>query len=121
MACCNILNRLLAVVLCAGALVSFLVSIQQQEPELLKHLGWTFYICCATLLYALLVTVLLAVIHGDNSRIEPAVDLSVIIVQFTFKQILQVDDMASQLQMPALGRPFTLGMLYDARKDALIP
>ncbi|XP_062282181.1 stonustoxin subunit beta-like [Scomber scombrus] len=29
--------------------------------------------------------------------------------------------MASQLQMPALGRPFTLGMLYDARKDALIP
>ncbi|CAK6978736.1 neoverrucotoxin subunit beta-like, partial [Scomber scombrus] len=33
-----------------------------------------------------------------------------------------VDDMASdQLETAALGRPFTLGMLYDTRKDALIP
>ncbi|XP_053197839.1 stonustoxin subunit beta-like [Scomber japonicus] len=28
---------------------------------------------------------------------------------------------SDQLEMAALGRPFTLGMLYDARKDALIP
>lgn len=70
--------------LCASALIAFLVSIEQQEPELLRHLGWTFYICCATLLYASLVCVLLGVIHGDGGRVEPtvrggaAVDLSVI-------------------------------------------
>ncbi|XP_050925583.1 uncharacterized protein LOC108882478 isoform X1 [Lates calcarifer] len=77
--------QLSEVALCAGSLISFLVSIEQQDPELLHRLGWTFYICCATLLYASLVTVLLGVIHGDGGRVEPAVragaaavDLSVI-------------------------------------------
>lgn len=71
------------VALCAGALIAFLVFIEQQEPQWLLHLGWTFYICCATLLYATLVTVLLGVIHSDGGRVGPAlrggrVDLSVI-------------------------------------------
>lgn len=35
---------------------------------------------------------------------------------------LQVGDMASENKvLAALGQPFTLGMLYDARKDELIP
>ncbi|KAI3352019.1 hypothetical protein L3Q82_020257, partial [Scortum barcoo] len=77
-----ILN-VISAALCAASLVAFLVSIEQHDPELLKHLGWTFYICCATLLYALLVTVLLGVVHGDAAQVEPAVraaavDLSVI-------------------------------------------
>ena len=25
------------------------------------------------------------------------------------------------IQMPCLGRPFTMGMLYDCRKDILVP
>ena len=34
----------------------------------------------------------------------------------------QVGEMASDVMATAaLGRPFTLGMLYDARKDELIP
>ncbi|KAI9529425.1 hypothetical protein NQZ68_011134 [Dissostichus eleginoides] len=34
----------------------------------------------------------------------------------------QVGEMASDLMnVAALGRPFTLGMLYDARKDELVP
>ncbi|XP_078025789.1 uncharacterized protein LOC144463903 [Epinephelus lanceolatus] len=79
-----LLLNIISVALCASALIAFLVSIEQQEPELLRHLGWTFYICCATLLYASLVCVLLGVIHGDGGRVEPAVrggaavDLSVI-------------------------------------------
>ncbi|XP_037610087.1 neoverrucotoxin subunit alpha-like isoform X2 [Sebastes umbrosus] len=37
-------------------------------------------------------------------------------------QLHQVGEMDSDLMaVAALGRPFTLGMLYDARKDALIP
>lgn len=50
-----------------------MVSVEQQDPELLQHLGWTFYICCGTLFYASLVTVLLGVVHGDGARVEPAV------------------------------------------------
>ena len=34
----------------------------------------------------------------------------------------QVGEMASNtMKVAALGRPFTLGMLYDAREDRLIP
>ncbi|GAA6214227.1 uncharacterized protein LOC108882478 [Lates japonicus] len=68
-----LLLNITSIALCAGSLISFLVSIEQQDPELLHRLGWTFYICCATLLYASLVTVLLGVIHGDGGRVEPAV------------------------------------------------
>lgn len=54
-----------------------MVSVEQQDPELLQHLGWTFYICCGTLFYASLVTVLLGVVHGDSARVEPAVRTAV--------------------------------------------
>ncbi|KAL7371804.1 hypothetical protein ABVT39_005326 [Epinephelus coioides] len=33
----------------------------------------------------------------------------------------EVGEMASEMTVASLGRPFGLGMLYDARKDALIP
>lgn len=38
-----------------------------------------------------------------------------------FDVFIQVEEMASndQMMVAALGRPFTLGMLYDARKDEL--
>ncbi|CAB1416393.1 unnamed protein product [Pleuronectes platessa] len=67
-----LLLNITSIALCAAALVSFLVSVEQQDPELLQHLGWTFYICCATIFYASLVTVLLGLVHGDRGRIEPA-------------------------------------------------
>ncbi|KAK2848761.1 hypothetical protein Q5P01_008595 [Channa striata] len=72
-----------SVALCASSLINFLVSIEKHKPELLQQLGWSFYTCCVTLFYALVVTVLLGVIHGDGGRVEPAlrgeaVDLPVI-------------------------------------------
>ncbi|KAG8004306.1 hypothetical protein GBF38_009245 [Nibea albiflora] len=65
--------NILSVALCAAALLAFLVSIQQQRPELLQYLGWTVYICGGTLFYASVVTVLLGVTHGDAVRVVPAV------------------------------------------------
>ena len=43
-----------------------------------------------------------------------------VLTQFTF--LNRLEKMASDhMTVAALGRPFTLGMLYDARKDELIP
>ncbi|XP_067374052.1 uncharacterized protein [Channa argus] len=72
-----------SVVLCASSLINFLVSVKEHKPELQQQLGWSFYICCATLFYASVVTMLLGVIHGERGQVEPAlrggaVDLSVI-------------------------------------------
>lgn len=61
------------VALCAAALIVFLVSIGEQMPQLLKYLGWTFYICCSNLCYALAVSVVLGLVHGSSAQVEPAV------------------------------------------------
>ncbi|KAL4631521.1 hypothetical protein GN956_G15543 [Arapaima gigas] len=60
-----------SVLSCIGALVSFLVTTKAQVPLALHYLGWSFYICCATLFYASLVSVVLAVVRG-SPRVEPA-------------------------------------------------
>ncbi|KAF7651967.1 hypothetical protein LDENG_00103190 [Lucifuga dentata] len=78
-----LLLNIFSVALCACALISFLASIEEQEPELLKHLSWTFYICCTNMVYASLVCVVLGIVHGESARVEPAargeaVDVSVI-------------------------------------------
>ncbi|KAF3694244.1 hypothetical protein EXN66_Car009920 [Channa argus] len=57
-----------SVVLCASSLINFLVSVEEHKPELQQQLGWSFYICCATLFYASVVTMLLGVIHGKKQR-----------------------------------------------------
>lgn len=36
-------------------------------PEMAKFLGWAFYICCGTLVYASLVSVALGFVEGSSS------------------------------------------------------
>lgn len=60
-----------SVVFCVSALIAFIVSVGEQMPEMSKLLGWAFYICCATLVYASLVSVALGFVEGSSS-IEPA-------------------------------------------------
>ncbi|KAK2838611.1 hypothetical protein Q7C36_013425 [Tachysurus vachellii] len=58
------------VAFCVSALIAFIVSIEEQMPEMSKFLGWAFYICCATLVYASLLSVALGFVEGSSS-IEP--------------------------------------------------
>ncbi|CAL8262223.1 unnamed protein product [Lota lota] len=69
--------------LCVAALTVFLVSLEEQFPELLKNLGWTFYICCGNLLHTVVLSVALGLFHGASIQVEPTharagVDLPVI-------------------------------------------
>ncbi|KAL7372877.1 hypothetical protein ABVT39_023285 [Epinephelus coioides] len=51
-----------------------------------------------------------------------AVGVCALSVRIGRKEVVHlVGEMASDMTVAALGRPFGLGMLYDARKDALIP
>lgn len=56
-----------------SCIIAFMVSIQLQNAELFKYLGWSFYICSGTLLYASVVTVTLGLVEA-SSLIEPMVD-----------------------------------------------
>ncbi|KAJ8015088.1 hypothetical protein DPEC_G00022510 [Dallia pectoralis] len=53
-----------AVILCACALIAFLVSIGYHAPLIFRYLGWPFYICCATLFYASVSSVILGLVKG---------------------------------------------------------
>lgn len=59
-----------SVAFCVSALIVFIVSTEEQMSEMTKFLGWAFYICCATLVYASLVSVALAFVEGSAS-VEP--------------------------------------------------
>ncbi|KAJ8394037.1 hypothetical protein AAFF_G00053810 [Aldrovandia affinis] len=59
---------LLALVLNILSVITFLVSIG--EP-MLEFLGWSFYICCASLFYAIVVSVTLGLVDR-STRTEPA-------------------------------------------------
>ncbi|GAA6099181.1 uncharacterized protein LOC115551886 [Tachysurus ichikawai] len=65
-----LLLNIFSVAFCVSALIAFIVSIEEQMTEMSKFLGWAFYICCATLVYASLVSVALGFVEGSSS-IEP--------------------------------------------------
>ncbi|MGH0170877.1 UNVERIFIED_CONTAM: hypothetical protein FKN15_063047 [Acipenser sinensis] len=56
---------------CMSSLTCFLATLVLQDPYLLHNLGWSFYICCATLIYALVVNVALGLVRVATA-IEPA-------------------------------------------------
>lgn len=57
-------------VLCTSTVILFLVSIEEQSSLMFRYLGWSFYICCATLFYKLVVSVVLGLVEGPV-RIVP--------------------------------------------------
>lgn len=61
------------VLFCVSCIIAFMVFIQLHNPQLFKYLGWSFYICCATLLYASVVSVTLGLVEGSG-LIEPTID-----------------------------------------------
>ncbi|KAK1161241.1 hypothetical protein AOXY_G20184 [Acipenser oxyrinchus oxyrinchus] len=65
-----ILN-ILAALFCMSSLTCFLATLVLQDPYLLHNLGWSFYICCAALIYALVVNVTLGLVRVATA-IEPA-------------------------------------------------
>ncbi|KAG5263733.1 hypothetical protein AALO_G00267990 [Alosa alosa] len=65
--------NILSVGFCVSCIIAFMLFIQLQNPQLFKYLGWSFYICCATLLYASLVSVTLGLVEG-SSLIDPTID-----------------------------------------------
>lgn len=61
------------VISCVSCIIAFMVFIQLHNPQLFKYLGWSFYICCATLLYASVVSVTLGLVEGSG-LVEPTID-----------------------------------------------
>ncbi|CAL8358119.1 unnamed protein product [Merluccius merluccius] len=69
--------------LCVAALIVFLVSLEEQRPELLKYLGWSYYTCCGNLLYTVIVSLAMGLFHGASIQVQPtdpeaALDLPVL-------------------------------------------
>ncbi|KAL6480416.1 hypothetical protein MHYP_G00114490 [Metynnis hypsauchen] len=65
-----LLLNIISVAFCVCALIAFILSIEEHLPEMVKFLGWAFYICCATVLYASVVSVGLGLVGGSSS-VEP--------------------------------------------------
>ncbi|KAL7863057.1 hypothetical protein SRHO_G00120410 [Serrasalmus rhombeus] len=65
-----LLLNVMSVAFCVCALIAFMLSIEEHLPEMVKFLGWAFYICCATVLYASVVSVGLGLVGGSSS-VEP--------------------------------------------------
>ncbi|XP_076877986.1 uncharacterized protein LOC143526996 [Brachyhypopomus gauderio] len=66
-----LLLNIFSVAFCMSALIAFMVSMEKQLTEVVKFLGWAFYICCTTLFYGSLVSVALGLVQGSSS-IRPA-------------------------------------------------
>ncbi|MGH0117924.1 UNVERIFIED_CONTAM: hypothetical protein FKN15_074391 [Acipenser sinensis] len=66
----GLILNILAALFCMSSLTCFLATLVLQDPYLLHNLGWSFYICCASLIYALVVNVALGLVRVATA-IEP--------------------------------------------------
>lgn len=78
-------------VLCTSTVILFLVSIEEQSSLMFRYLGWSFYICCATLFYELVVAVVLGLVEGPVRIVPTNIgvrDGSPVIAPWTQSQIV---------------------------------